>query len=154
GVENALDIGTELLSLGKHGVELMLAEHGPQRGLRKHVGSRKIVLDVDNRPLGIDDIEIQHGIDLHRDVVARDDVLARDLDDLNAQIDPYHLLKEGDQQDEARSPDPLEAPKGKDDGTFILAQNLHRHENHNKSRQDQNRDDIEKHWVAPFRPSG
>jgi hypothetical protein len=40
-----------------------------------------------------------------------DDVLAGDLNDLNAQVDPHHLLNEGDQQDESWALDLLKRPR-------------------------------------------
>jgi hypothetical protein len=50
----------------------------------------------------------------------------------------------------------LETSQGEDDGALILAQDLYRREHDRehdeKSGQDQNRDDIDKHNVAPFRP--
>ena len=36
--------------------------------------------------LGIDNVEVEYGVNLHRDVVAGDHVLGRYLDDLDSQI--------------------------------------------------------------------
>ena len=76
-VEDVLDVGVQLVALGQHLVELVLAEHRAQRGLRQLAGRLQIVLDLDDRPLRVDHAEVEHGVDLHRDVVARDHVLAR-----------------------------------------------------------------------------
>jgi len=65
-----LDVGAELLAFGQHLVEFVLAEHGAQGRLRQHVRRREIILHLDDRPFGIDDIEIEDSVDLHRDVVA------------------------------------------------------------------------------------
>src|SRR5579884_3653253 len=76
-VEDLLDVVVELVALGEHLVELVLAEHGTQRGLRELAGGGEKILDLDDRLVGVDDAEIDHRIDLDRDVVARDHVLAR-----------------------------------------------------------------------------
>jgi hypothetical protein len=124
GIQNALDVGAELLALGEHLVQFVLAEHRAQGRLGEHVGGGKIVLDLDDGPLGIAHVEVEHRVDLHRDVVAGDDVLGGNFDDLDAQIDPDHLLDERNQQDEARSLYRLEAAQGEDDGSFVLPQYL------------------------------
>jgi hypothetical protein len=61
----------------------MLSQHRPQRRLSEHVGRGKVVLHLDDGMLGIDDVEVEHGIDLHGYVIAGDHVLGRDLDDLD-----------------------------------------------------------------------
>ena len=48
----------QLLALGQHLVEFVLPEHGAERRLREHVRRRAgIVLDLDDRTLGIDDVD-------------------------------------------------------------------------------------------------
>src|SRR5208282_5728901 len=81
-VQNALHIGAELLALGEHFVELVLAEHGAQGRL----GQRQIVLDLDNCAFGIDDVEVEHRVDLHRNIVVGDHVLAGDFNNPSAQV--------------------------------------------------------------------
>src|SRR5271163_2362812 len=125
-VQNALHVGAELLALGKHFVEFVLAEHGAQRRLGQHVRRRQIVLDLDDRAFGIDDVEIEHRVDFHRNIVAGDDVLAGDFNDLNAQVYPHHLLNEGRQQNKAGALHPLKAAQGEDDGALVFAQDAHR----------------------------
>ena len=85
-VQNALHIRAEFLALGERFVELVLAEYGAQGRLGQHVRGRQIVLDLDDRAFGIDDVEIEHRVDFHRNIVAGDDVLAGDFNDLNAQV--------------------------------------------------------------------
>jgi hypothetical protein len=62
----------------------VLAEHGAQGRLGQHVRGRQIVLDLDNCALRIDDVEVEHRVDLHRDIVVGDHVLAGDFNDLSA----------------------------------------------------------------------
>ena len=59
----------------------VLTENRAQRRLRQHVGRRQILFDLDDGFLGIDHVEIEHGVDLDGHVVARDEVLARHLVD-------------------------------------------------------------------------
>ena len=127
----ALHVGAELLAFGEHLVEIVLSEHRAQRGLREHVGRRHEILDLDDRALGIDDVEIEHRVDLHRDVVARDHVLARNFDHLDAQIHPDHFLDERNQQHEAGALDALKAAEREDHGAFIFAQDSHRGDQQN-----------------------
>jgi hypothetical protein len=60
--------------------------------LRELAGRGEEILDLDHRELRIDDAEVQDGVDLQGHVVARDHVLARDVDDDDAQVDADHLL--------------------------------------------------------------
>ena len=81
----------------------MLPQYRAQRGLGEHVRRRKVILDLNDRPLGVDDIEIQHRVNLHRDIVVGDHVLGRYFDNLDAQIDPHHFLEERYQQHKSRT---------------------------------------------------
>ena len=74
-VEDFLDVAVELVALGQHLVEIVLAEHRAQRRLRELARRLHEVLHLDGRVLRIDDPEIDHRVDLHRDVVTRDHVL-------------------------------------------------------------------------------
>jgi hypothetical protein len=77
-----------------------------------------------------------------------DHVLARDLDDLNAQIHPHHFLEEWYQQDEARPLDFIKAPQSKDHSPLILAQDFHSRPDQNQGQREghnhHNRDDIQR----------
>ena len=141
----------ELVALGQHLVELVLAEHRAQRGLRQLAGRGHEVLDLDDRALGIDDAEIEHRIDLHRDVVARDHVLRRHVLHDHAQIDPHHLLHEGDEDDQARPLDPGEAPEREDDAALVFPQDANRRgqEHDHDERQDQIGDVTDDHRRSP-----
>src|SRR6185437_12564743 len=114
-----------------------------------------IVLHLNDGAFGIDDVEVEHGVDFHRDIVARDHVLGRYLDDLDAQIDAHHFLHEGNQQHQSGALDLLKAPQSEDYGSLILAQDLYRRHDQSEGHDEQdNRDDIERqdgHGAAPFR---
>src|SRR5262245_58813254 len=144
-VEDAPDIGVELFALLQHLVEIVLAEHGPQRGLRELAGRFREVLDLDDRLLGIDDAIINHRIDPHRDVVARDHVLWRDVEHTGAQVDADHLLDDRNDDHEAGALYPPEPAQQEHDGALILPQDAERIE------QDDNGDNDGYQQAAPNR---
>src|SRR5262249_37182346 len=45
-VEHVLDVGIELVALGQHLIEIVLAQHPAQRGLRKLAGCGEIIVDL------------------------------------------------------------------------------------------------------------
>jgi hypothetical protein len=79
--------------------------------------------------LGVDDAEIDHRVDPHRDVVARDHVLARHVEHQRAQVDAHHLLDVGDQDDQARALHAGEAAEREHHAALVLAQD-HQQERH------------------------
>ena len=109
----------------------MLAEHRAQRGLRQLAGRGHEVLDLDDRSLRIDDAEVEDGIDLDRDIVARDHVLRRHVLHHDPQIDPHHLLHERNEDDETGALHPGEATEREDDAALIFPQDANgRREKH------------------------
>jgi hypothetical protein len=66
------------------------------------------------------------------------------FDDLDAQIYPYHFLKEWNQQHEARPLDPLKATQRKDDRSLIFAQNLYAWPELDEGGEQHNRSEIKK----------
>jgi hypothetical protein len=84
------------------------------------------MLDLDDRLLGIRNVEVQDRVDLERHVVARDQILARNLHHDRAQIDAHHLLDRGNQEDQPRAADAGETAEGEHDGPLVLAQDLDR----------------------------
>ena len=89
-------------------VQLGLAEHRAQRGLRELAGGVEVVLHLHHRALRVDDAEVDHRVDLDRDVVAGDHVLRRHVEHHGAQGDPHHPVERP--EDEARGPGPWAAP--------------------------------------------
>ena len=65
GVQDALDVTAELFPFGKHLVELVLPKDCAQRRLSEHVGGRKVGLNLNDGPFGIDDIEVDHRVNFH-----------------------------------------------------------------------------------------
>ena len=103
-VEDLLDVAVELVALRQHLVEIVLAEHRAQRHLRELARRLEEIRHLDDRALGIDDAEIEHRVDLHRDVVARDHVLRRHVIDAHPQIDALHQLHEREPAGSAPAP--------------------------------------------------
>src|SRR5262249_33454823 len=136
-VEHVLDVSVELVALGQHLVEVVLAEHPAQRRLRQLAGSGEIVIDLDHGSLGVDDAEINDGVHLYRHSVAGNHVLRGHLVDDHAKIDPHHLLDERHEEEEPRSLRAGVAPEREHDTALVFAQDAHRREkdDHDEDRQ-------------------
>ena len=80
----------------------VLAEHGAQRRLRDLGGRDHVVLDLDDRVLRVDDLEVGDRVDPHRDVVLGDDLLRRDVERDRPEVDLHELVDDRDLPDEAR----------------------------------------------------
>src|SRR3546814_9967067 len=63
GVEDLLDVGVELVALGEHVVQFVLAEDRTQGGLGKFAGRLHEVFDLNGRPFRIDHPKIDHRAD-------------------------------------------------------------------------------------------
>src|SRR5688572_25739524 len=123
-VEHGLDIDVQLLALGEQRVELVLAEHRAQRGLRELARRLEEVRHLDDGVARVDDAEVHHRVHLHRDVVARDDVLRRHVEYHRAQVDAHELLDAGNDEDQARTEHALEAAEEEHHRALVLAQDL------------------------------
>ena len=125
-IEDVLHVDVELGPLGQHLVEFVLSEHRAERGLGQHVGRSAVRLDLNDRFRSIDDVKVEHGVDLDRHVVPRNHVLTGDLHDHRAQVDAHDLLDDRYQEDEARSADAREAPQRELDAALVLTKHLER----------------------------
>src|SRR5690606_16802351 len=150
-VEDGADLAVELVTLGQHLVQVVLAEHRAQRGLGELAGGFVVALDVDDRFLRIDHAEVHHRVDLDRDVVARDQVLRRDVHDDGAHVHPLHGLQHRHQEDQAGPLDLPEAAELEHHGALVLAQDLDRAE---QRQRDGDQDRQEKHGRTHHIASG
>src|SRR3954452_20574635 len=125
-VDDLLELVVELLALGEQRVEVGLAEHRAQRGLRDLRGGLEEALDLDDRVVGGDDAEIDDGVDAGGDVVARDHVLRWDVEGDRAQADALHAVDGGDQEHEARPLGADHPAEPEDDGSLVLAHDADR----------------------------
>ncbi|MNQ51334.1 hypothetical protein D3C85_653110 [compost metagenome] len=121
-IQYLLNVDVQPFALGQQFVQLMFTQHGAQRGLRQLAGGHEKALDLDDRLLRVEHAEVQHRVDLHRDVVTGDHVLRRHIQHHGAQIDPHHLLHHRNQQDQPRALDLPEAPELEHHRAFVFAQ--------------------------------
>ena len=136
-VDDLLQLDVEPLALGEQRVELGLAEHRAQRGLRDLGGGEEEVLDLGDRLVRVDDAEVGDGVDAHGDVVLGDDLLRRHVQRDRSQVDADHLVDERDQQDQAGALLGDQAAEPEDDAALVLAQDPDRR---GEDDQDENRD--------------
>ncbi len=120
-------------------VEFALAADTAQRHLRQLGGGKKIILDFPHRKIGIEDAEIKHCVDLHRNVIAGDHVLRRYIHGHGAQIHPDHLFDARNNINHPRPARPDHATEAKHHAALILFENLdaadqRRHRNDEKCR--------------------
>jgi hypothetical protein len=102
------------------------------------------VLDLGDRLVRVDDPEVGHRGDAHRDVVLRDHLLRRNGQRDRPQVDADHAVHDRDQEDE---PGPLlgdQPAEAEDDAALVLAQDPDsggERDRHEDDQQDDNRDD-------------
>ena len=107
----------------------MLAEHGPERRLRDLGRRDHVVLDLDDRVVGLDDPEVGDGVHPHGNVVLRDHLLRRDVQRDGPQIDLDHAVDDRDQQEDSRALRVRQEPaQAEDHATLVLARDLDRRE--------------------------
>ena len=94
----------QTLPLGQHLIELVLAEHRAQGGLRELARRRVEILHLHDRLLGVQHPEVDHRVDLHRNIVPGDHILSGHIEHPRAQIHPHDLLHAGDEEDDAPGP--------------------------------------------------
>jgi hypothetical protein len=125
-VDDVLERLVELLALGQQHVEVRLAEHRAQRGLCDLRGGQEIALDLDDRAGCVDHAEVADRVHPGGHVVARDQVLRRDVQRDGAEIDSHHPVDGGDQQDQPGALHAEQATEPEDDGALVLAQDADR----------------------------
>ncbi|MGY3073732.1 hypothetical protein ACVWZZ_000103 [Bradyrhizobium sp. LM6.10] len=119
-VQYLLDVGVQPVAFGQHLVEFVLAKHRTERGLGELTGRGHIITDLDDGALGIDDAEVENGIDLDRDVVARNHILGRHDLHHYPEVDLDQLLHDRNEDDEAGPLHPGEAPEREDNAAFVF----------------------------------
>src|SRR5262245_6485800 len=144
-VEHVLDVGVELVALGQHLVEIVLAQNPAQRGLRQLASRSEIIENLNHRALGVDDAEIDDGVHLDRDVVARNHVLGWHLVDDDAKINPHHLLDQRNEKEETRSLGARVASEREHDAALVFTQDPNRREQDDHDEDRQNGDGCERH---------
>ena len=82
-------------------VHIVSAYYAPRYRLRELQRRVLVVLDLHDRSPGIDHAVVQDGAHLDGDVVARDDILRRHLEDHGAQPDAHHPVDRRKHEDDA-----------------------------------------------------
>ena len=90
GVEHALQPQVDRLALAQQLVQFRFAQDRAERSLSQLRGRVEEVGHLQDGLLRVDDAEEDHGIHLHRDVVARHDVLGRHLQRFQPQRHAHH----------------------------------------------------------------
>src|SRR5258708_22754339 len=86
-VEYELELGVDLIALREYFIKFELPDDAADGGLRQLRSRIGVVLHLRKRLIGVDHAKVANGIDFHRDVVARDDVLRRNVERLNPHVD-------------------------------------------------------------------
>src|SRR5439155_1317333 len=84
----------------------------------------KIVLDLADRAVRLQHAEVEHRVDLDRNVVAGDHVLRRNVHRDGAEIDPHELLDERYNVRDAGAARLDHAAEAEDDGALVFAKDL------------------------------
>jgi len=115
-------VQVELLPRGQDLVELHLAADASKRRLRELRGGIEKVLHLDDRLHGLDDAEIDDGVDLDGNVVPRDDVLRGDIHGDRPHVHADHAVHDGNEDDEAGPLDGNDPAQPENDGPFIFVE--------------------------------
>ena len=132
-------------------VEFQFAQHGTQSCLRKLRSLVDVIGNFHDRLAGIDDTQKNDGVDFQGDVVARDDVLRRDLQGFLPQRNAHHAIDRSEHQDDARPFFPIQqASQPKDNAPLVLGQDLDRAQQVKGNNNDD--DDRQVDWHLASKP--
>jgi len=119
-VDDLLEPLVDLLPLGKDLIEMGLPHYRPQGGLGDHGSGRDIICHLNDRSLGIDDMEVDDRVHSHRDVVPGYDFLSGNIHGNCAEIQADHLVDDWDEQDEPRPLGAEKPPETEDDPPLVF----------------------------------
>src|SRR5438105_2008415 len=111
--------------MGEQFIELHFAEDRAKRRLRKLRSLIAIVEHLDDRAPRLDHAKEDDGVDLQRDVVARDDVLRRNFERFLPQRDAHHAVDRREDEEDARTLRVAkETPEAEDDAALVFRKDL------------------------------
>ncbi len=139
-IENALQPQINLVAMRQQFVEFLFAQHRAQSGLRKLRSLVGVIRDFDHRLVGIDHAQKNDRVHFERDVVARDDVLRRNLQRFLPQRNPHHAVDGGEDQNHSRTLGRDQASQPEDDAALIFGQDLDGTQQVNDEDDDDNGD--------------
>ncbi|VTR68220.1 23S rRNA methylase (modular protein) [Desulfosarcina cetonica] len=137
GIQDFLQLGVDLFPRREQFVQLGLAAHAAQGRLGQLGDGVSVVLHLHDGLDRFDHAEIDHGIDLHRDVVPGDHVLGIHIHGHQAQAHLDHFVHDGNQDDQPRSLGLNNPSQAEDHPPFVLVENFkgrgqekdHQHDN-------------------------
>ena len=100
-LDDCLEAGVQFIPLRKEVVERNLAEDASQGRLGQLGRGVEIILHVNHGLERVDDPEVENGVDLHRDIILRDDILGGDGHRDEPQADSHDTVDRGEDQDDA-----------------------------------------------------
>jgi len=112
-------------------VEISLAADRTQSGLCELQSRVEIIAHLSHRPRGVEHAEINHRVHFYRHVVARDHVLWRDLQRIDAQRHAHNAVDGRENQNESRSLGLRQnAAQAENHAALVFGQNLNRGDQH------------------------
>src|SRR6202023_4317209 len=124
-VKNALQAQIDFFPVRKQFVKFLLAQDGTQRSLCELRGLIHVVGNFDDRLVGIDHAQADHGVHFQRDVVARNDVLGGNLKPFLTKRNAHDAVDGGKHQNHAGTLGLLEQmAEPEDDAAVVLGEDL------------------------------
>src|SRR5260370_191319 len=100
-VENDLELGVDLVALREYFIEFELSDDAADGGLRELRSCIGVILHLGERQVGVHHAEVAYRIDLHRNVVARNNVLRRNVERFDSHVDAVERFNRPEHQPEA-----------------------------------------------------
>jgi len=138
-VENRAHLGVDDIAAGQALIELEIADDVTQGGGGEVLDGDHGLLDAVGVELGVGDLEIDHGVDLHGNVILRDNRLGREVRHLLLEGDDLrHALNEGNLEVQTDVPGGLVGAQALDDIGLRLLDNADVADNKEYNDQNQN----------------
>lgn len=125
GINNFADLGGNFVTFAENLVEVKIAGDVAKGGLGESAGGVGVIGGFEDGFGGINDAEIDDGVDIDGDVVARDDLLLRNVHWRGAYIYFDHVVDVGNNHAEAWLQDAREFAEAENDAAFVLVDNAY-----------------------------
>ena len=138
-----------MVAAGEGLVQLQIADDVSQGGGGEVLDGAHGMLHAVSIQLGVGDLEVEHSVDLHSDVILGDDGLGREVHHLLLQGHGFsHPLDEGDLQVQAHPPDGTEGAQPLNDHSLGLLHHLDVRGKYAQDDDDDEQDDDGSHDAA------
>jgi hypothetical protein len=135
-VDDLLDLGVEVVPLGEDFVQVRFRQDRAQGRLTYLRGREHIVLHFHHRFDGLDHLEVDDRVNLHRDVVLGDDVLGRNIEGHDLEVGLYHSVHDRDEQEQSRTLGADHTPEPEDHAPLVLSDDPHRRSDHEQHKEE------------------